>query len=130
MAKKVVDEETLDRAGEYSPEVQRLIAKGKEQGYVTQQEIAGVLPEAEENLEELDELYAALLEQGVEITDQKDALIWDKDEEDTPDPVEVSRGDMFAAAKRSDLALSFEGTVLNTATVGRRGARRRRRWKI
>jgi RNA polymerase primary sigma factor len=85
LAKKVVDEETLDRANEHSPEVQRLIAKGKEQGYVTQQEIAGVLPEAEENLEELDELYAALLEQGVEITDQKDSLIWDKDEEDTPD---------------------------------------------
>jgi RNA polymerase primary sigma factor len=62
-----------------------LIAKGKEQGYVTQQEIAGVLPEAEENVEELDELYAALLEQGVEITDQKDSLIWDKDDEETPD---------------------------------------------
>ena len=62
----------------WSAKEERLIAKGKEQGYVTQQEIAGVLPEAEENLEELDELYAALLEQGVEITDQKDALIWDK----------------------------------------------------
>src|SRR6478752_4278338 len=85
LAKKAADEETIDRAGGYSPEVERLIAKGKEQGYVTQQEIAGVLPEAEENVEELDELYAALLEQGVEITDQKEALIWDKDEEDTPD---------------------------------------------
>jgi len=80
--KQVAEEETLERTGGYSPEVERLIAKGKEQGYVTQQEIAGVLPEAEENLEELDELYAALLEQGVEITDQKDALIWDKDDED------------------------------------------------
>jgi RNA polymerase primary sigma factor len=85
LAKKNVDEEAIDRSGGYSPEVERLIAKGKEQGYVTQQEIAGVLPEAEENLEELDELYAALLEQGVEITDQKDALIWDKDDEDAAD---------------------------------------------
>jgi RNA polymerase primary sigma factor len=85
LAKKAVDEETVERAGSYSPEVERLIAKGKEQGYVTQQEIAGVLPEAEENLEELDELYAALLEQGVEITDQKDSLIWDKDDEEAPD---------------------------------------------
>lgn len=82
MAKKNVDEEAIERTGGYSPEVERLIAKGKEQGYVTQQEIASVLPEAEENLEELDELYAALLEQGVEITDQKDALIWDKDDDD------------------------------------------------
>lgn len=82
MAKKTVEEEPIAGATHYSPEVERLITKGKEQGYVTQQEIAGVLPEAEENLEELDELYAGLLEQGIEITDQKDALIWDKDDED------------------------------------------------
>jgi RNA polymerase primary sigma factor len=82
LAKKAVEEEQTERPSGYSPEIERLIAKGKEQGYVTQQEIAGVLPEAEENLEELDELYAALLEQGVEITDQKDSLIWDKDDED------------------------------------------------
>lgn len=44
------------------------------------------------------------------------------DEENSGDPVEVSRGDMFSAAKRSDLALSFEAAVRNTATVGRRGA--------
>ena len=44
------------------------------------------------------------------------------DEEDSCEPVAVCRGDMIAAAKRSDLALSFEGTVRNTATVGRRGS--------
>ncbi len=49
------------------------------------------------------------------------------DEEDSVDPVEVSRGDMISAAKRSDLSLSFEGTVGNTATVGRRGSSS---WKL
>lgn len=49
------------------------------------------------------------------------------DEENSGDPVEISRRDMIEAAKRSDLALSFEGTVGNTATVGRRGASS---WKI
>ena len=44
------------------------------------------------------------------------------DEEDTGDPVEVSRGDMMAAAKRSDLALSFENGGSNVATVARRGS--------
>ena len=82
MAKKHVEEEPAENSTSYSPEVDRLIAKGKEQGFVTQQEIAGVIPEAEDNLEELEELYAALTEQGVEVTDQKDALIWDKDEEE------------------------------------------------
>jgi glutamate carboxypeptidase len=44
------------------------------------------------------------------------------DEEDSGDPVEVSRGDMIAAAKRSDLVLSFENGGSNVATVARRGA--------
>jgi glutamate carboxypeptidase len=44
------------------------------------------------------------------------------DEEDSGDPVEVSRGDMIAAAKRSDLALSFENGGSTIATVARRGS--------
>lgn len=44
------------------------------------------------------------------------------DEEAAGRPVEQSRGDMVVAAKRSDLALSFEGARGNDATVGRRGS--------
>lgn len=44
------------------------------------------------------------------------------DEEAAGRPVDISRGDMVAAAKRSDLALSFEGARGNDATVGRRGS--------
>ena len=44
------------------------------------------------------------------------------DEEDSGDPVALSRGDMVAAAKRSDLALSFENGGSNIATVARRGS--------
>jgi glutamate carboxypeptidase len=44
------------------------------------------------------------------------------DEEDAGMPYEVSRGDLVTAAKNSDAALSFEATIDNTATVGRRGA--------
>jgi glutamate carboxypeptidase len=43
------------------------------------------------------------------------------DEEDSGTPVEISRGDMIAAAKRSDLVLSFENGGSNIATVARRG---------
>jgi glutamate carboxypeptidase len=45
------------------------------------------------------------------------------DEEDTGDPLEVSRGDLVEAAKRSAYALGFEGGVggRGTATVARRG---------
>lgn len=43
------------------------------------------------------------------------------DEEDSGNPIEISRGDMISLAKRSDLALSFENGGNNIATVARRG---------
>lgn len=46
------------------------------------------------------------------------------DEENPGDPVEISRGEMLAAARRSDLALSFENGGSNIATVARRGSSR------
>ena len=56
------------------------------------------------------------------LKDTRIVVMFTGDEEDSCEPVSVCRGDMIDAAKRSDLALSFEGTVRNTATVGRRGA--------
>ena len=43
------------------------------------------------------------------------------DEEESGDPVEISRGDMISLAKRSDIALSYENGGSNVATVARRG---------
>ncbi|HSX41060.1 MAG TPA: RNA polymerase sigma factor RpoD [Candidatus Saccharimonadales bacterium] len=82
-APEVEADKTEEKEGTtYSAEIERLIAKGKEQGFVTQQEVAQAIPDAEDNIEELDELYAALLENGVELTDQKERLIWDTAEEE------------------------------------------------
>jgi len=55
------------------------------------------------------------------------SVMFSGDEENAGDPIEVSRGDMIAAAKRSDIALAFEATVRNkegkdTGTVGRRSS--------
>ena len=61
------------------------------------------------------------------LKDTKVIVVLTGDEEDSCEPVDVCRGDMISAAKRSNLALSFEGTVRNTATVGRRGASS---WKL
>ncbi|HJS52272.1 MAG TPA: M20/M25/M40 family metallo-hydrolase [Pyrinomonadaceae bacterium] len=56
------------------------------------------------------------------LKDTRIIVVFTGDEEDSCEPVSVCRGDMIEAAKRSDLALSFEGAIRNTATVGRRGA--------
>ena len=51
-------------------------------------------------------------------------VMFNGDEEDAGEPRSVSRRDMIELAKRSDIALGFEGTVTDqgqaTATVGRR----------
>ena len=56
------------------------------------------------------------------LKDTQIIVIFTGDEEDSCEPISVCRGDMIDAAKRSDLVLSFEGAVRNTATIGRRGA--------
>lgn len=62
------------------------------------------------------------LQQTGALNDTRVIVMLTGDEEDSGDPVEVSRGDMISAAKRSDLALSFENGGSNIATVARRGS--------
>lgn len=59
-----------------APIIDQLVEKGKEKGYVTQQEIATIFAEVEENPEELDELYTRLFDEGVEVIDERDELTW------------------------------------------------------
>jgi glutamate carboxypeptidase len=69
-------------------------------------------------------LYAlrALKESGA-LKDSQIIVIYTGDEEDVGQPLELSRKDLVDAAKRSDVALGFEGaTGLEFATVARRSA--------
>ena len=59
-------------------EVKHLIKKGREQRYVTHQEIMKVVPNAEKNVDLLDEIYTLLVNLGIQVIDVKDALIWEK----------------------------------------------------
>ena len=49
-------------------------------------------------------------------------VVFTGDEEHAGSPLEISRGDLIAAAGRSDLALAFEGGHRSDLTVARRGA--------
>jgi hypothetical protein len=46
-------------------EVNGLIKKGRDQGFLTQDEILEVFPDAENRLHELDDLYDKLLSEGI-----------------------------------------------------------------
>jgi RNA polymerase primary sigma factor len=71
-------EEQLDK---YPKAVQELIRKGREQKFVTQQELMKAIPKIESNVILLDEIYTLFMDLGIEVIDVKDALIWKKEEE-------------------------------------------------
>jgi len=72
----------LAKEKDFGKIVEALVTKGREQGFVTQEEILGKFPEVEENVEKLDELYATLSEQGIEVVDNREKMIWGEDDED------------------------------------------------
>lgn len=82
---------------EFDKETQELIKKGKGQGFITQEEILAAFPNIEEDVEKLDELYAILLDRGIEVTDSREKIAW-ADEEELDDSTETARSDI------SDLA--------------------------
>ncbi|MFN2455025.1 MAG: M20/M25/M40 family metallo-hydrolase [Pyrinomonadaceae bacterium] len=69
-------------------------------------------------------IYYALkaLQAAGALKDRRIIVMYTGDEESSGSPVEISRGEMIAAAKRSDVALSFENGGSSIATVARRGS--------
>lgn len=56
-----------------------------------------------------------------ELTDSQIIVVMTGDEEAFGRPVEISRRELFDAARRSDVALCFESAVGRTGTIARRG---------
>ena len=82
MPKKAKETKPAEVSSDFSAEIEKLIVKGRQQGFVTQQEIQKAIPEAEDNVDLLDELYSKLIDKGIDVTDQKDKLWETEPEED------------------------------------------------
>ncbi len=74
--RKFISHHSDDKLKDYPPTIQELIKKGKDQRFVTQQEIMKAIPDVETNIELLDELYELFFDLGIEVIDQKEALEW------------------------------------------------------
>lgn len=64
------------RIVKFSKDVQYLIQKGRDQKLITEQELMKVIPNVEQNLLLLDELYELFLDLGVDIVDAKEVKLW------------------------------------------------------
>src|SRR3954453_12794487 len=53
--------------------VTSLIAKGKDQGFLLSDDIIALFPNAEENVDGLDEFYSSLVAEGIDVVDQAPA---------------------------------------------------------
>lgn len=98
--RKFIAQPTDDDLKDLPDEIKHLIKKGREQRYVTHQEIMSVVPNAEEDVELLDEVYSLLVNLGIQVIDVKDALIWEKKHkgglsipEPTEDLSDIAAGD-------------------------------------
>lgn len=68
------EEEAAEPAEAMSPEaaLEYLLNLGRSQGYVTYDDVLQVMPEAESNMEQLEDTFAALFEQGIEVGQARD----------------------------------------------------------
>jgi len=111
--------------------VAELIKRGRDQGFLTQDEILEVFPEAEEKLQELDELYDKLLAEGIDVFESVETEEVDNDEKakeklereieilsklggaESTDPVrqylrEIGKVPLLVAEEEVELAKRFE----------------------
>jgi RNA polymerase primary sigma factor len=89
--RKFIAQPTDDDLKKFPEAVKHLIKKGREQRYVTHQEIMAAVPNAEKDVELLDEVYTLLVDLGIQVIDVKDALIWERKSKGTagvPEPSE------------------------------------------
>lgn len=107
-----------------------LIKKAKDQGFLTQDEILEVFPDAESRLDELDDLYQKLLDEGIDVfesvgAEEEDGISPDEDIErqiellskldgtESTDPVrqylrEIGKFPLLDAEEEIELAKRFE----------------------
>ena len=78
------------------PGLEKLIKKGKKEGFVTQEEVLEAFPKVEENIELLDELYSVFIDNDVDVFESADLA---KEEEPGGGPSE--RVAEIAGLKRS-----------------------------
>jgi RNA polymerase primary sigma factor len=88
--------------------IERLLDLGRSQGYVTYDDVMEAVPEAELNIEQLEDALAALIEMGIEISDAElEEPVAEQDERKEPEAVESTATDIDLSAIDIDDSISL-----------------------
>jgi RNA polymerase primary sigma factor len=109
--KKFIAHFSEENLAKYPPEVRDLVDKGRQRGFVTQQELMHALPNFEDDIEFADEVYTLLLELGIDLIDVKDEMIWGKKEKDDPSDEDLLADDLLELADVVEGEDELEGDV-------------------
>lgn len=104
--KKFIVQPSDDKLQQFTKEVQDLVKKGREHGFVTHQELNKAIPNAEEDLMLLDEVMGLLMDLGIEIIDAKDKMLAAPVEEAT-----TEEGKVAAEKAKAKVAAEKKPTV-------------------
>jgi len=106
--KKFITQPSDEQLAKFPKAVQELIRKGREQKFVTQQELMKAIPNIESNVILLDEMYTLFLDLGIEVIDVKDALIWKREEDEEDELIEegIKKMKMKKVAPKKEVELS------------------------
>jgi RNA polymerase primary sigma factor len=74
--RKFITQPSEDKLNAFPPQVKELVKKGHEHGFVTHQELLKAMPNVEDDLLILDELYGLFLDLGIEVIDTRESLTW------------------------------------------------------
>ncbi len=66
----------------FPEEARKLLKEGKEKGFITHQEILKAMPDIEDNISLLDDLYTLFYDIGINVIEAKEALSWGKEDAD------------------------------------------------
>lgn len=67
-------EKTVQKTNKKEAKIKELIEKGKEKGYILQEDIIKAFPKAEEDLELLDTLYERLMKEEIDVLDTEEVI--------------------------------------------------------
>jgi RNA polymerase primary sigma factor len=94
---KFITHPTDEQLEKYPKEVKSLIKKGREQGFVTHQELLKAVPKVESDLLLLDDIYSLFMDLGIDVIDTKATLAFGT--KDPDDEAEKAKKKKKAKAK-------------------------------